>query len=134
MTDDANHATERVGQLIFTYDAKRKIVMSVTTENAELTIDDARASTDAIKKLTGNIPRPLFVDFSKIKSQTKQCRDYYTRDPQHLQTYTAVAMLVNNAVSRVLANFFLGINKSPKPTQVFDDEAKAMAWLETQVR
>lgn len=121
----------QAGQVRFSYDDVKKIILCWTVENAELTIEDARASTEAMTKMTGGIARPFFGDFTSMKSQTKECRDYYANDPQHLQTYSAAALLVKGPFSRMLANFFLGIAKPAKPTQVFDDPAKAIAWLET---
>lgn len=132
MSDEAGKNIVMAGQVKFWFDEQRKIIMCSTVEGAELTIEDARACTEVMKNLTGGVPRPFFGDFSKMKSQTKECRDYYAQNPQHLQTYSAVALLVKGAFSRVLANFFLGLNKPPKPTQLFNDQAKAIAWLETQ--
>jgi hypothetical protein len=30
---------------------------------------------------------------------------------------------------RLLANFFINVNKPPTPTKVFNDKAKALEWL-----
>lgn len=42
------------------------------------------------------------------------------------------ARSVINPLSRVMANFFIGINKPLKPTKLFDDRDKAIAWLQQQ--
>ena len=128
--DDKNivHA----GQVRFSYDEARRIIICFTAENAELTMDDARICTEVMRKLTGGVPRPMLGDFTKMKSQTKECRDYFAKDPNHLQTYSAIAIMVNSPISRMLANFFLGLNKPARPTRLFDDRAKAIEWLEMQ--
>jgi hypothetical protein len=41
----------------------------------------------------------------------------------------AVALIVGTPLTRVMANFFLSVNKPVFPTRMFDDEASAVAWL-----
>ncbi len=114
------------------FDEEHKILVVFVVPKADLTIEDARVCTAWMQKLTGNIPRPMLGDFGNMKSQTKECRDYFTKDPKHLQSYSAIAILVNNPLTRMLANFFIGINKPPKPTRLFDDREKAIQWLVEQ--
>ena len=75
---------------------------------AVLDINQAREATAAVIKVTGGIPRPLLVDFTNMNSQTKECRDDYSKDPNHLKTHSAIAILIGNPLSRVFANFSLG--------------------------
>lgn len=114
------------------FDDENKILIVFVVPQAELTIEDARVCTAWMKRLAGNVPRPMLGDFGNMKSQTKECRDYFTKDPNHLQAYSAIAILVNSPLTRMLANFFIGINKPPKPTRLFDDRKKAIEWLVEQ--
>ncbi len=41
----------------------------------------------------------------------------------------AFGIIINSAVSRVLGNFYLGINKPSVPTKLFDNEIDAVKWL-----
>ncbi|MFP4312503.1 MAG: STAS/SEC14 domain-containing protein [Nitriliruptoraceae bacterium] len=41
-----------------------------------------------------------------------------------------VALLVESARSRVVANFFLGLHRTEVPLQLFDDEDLARSWLQ----
>ena len=43
----------------------------------------------------------------------------------------ATALLIDSPVSRVIANFFMGLNRPLSPTQMFTDETEAMRWLRT---
>jgi hypothetical protein len=110
-------------------DAERGFLMVESDKGGEIDIELGRAASDVYRQLTGGKPAPLFVDFSQMKSISKEARDYFGKDPRHVETYTAVALVVNNPLSRVLANFFMGINKPIKPTRLFDDRAKAFEWL-----
>ncbi len=42
---------------------------------------------------------------------------------------TAIAMLINSPGSRIIGNFFLGINKPSVPTKLFNEKNKAIEWL-----
>jgi hypothetical protein len=46
---------------------------------------------------------------------------------------SAVALIVDTPLSRVLGNFFLAVNKPLYPTRLFDNEASALAWLQELV-
>lgn len=117
------------GKVMGRYDEATKIVEFYCVNGAELDLADGRQCTAWAAKYTGGIPRPMLCDFANLKSQTKECRDYFSKGPEHLRVYSAVALLVNSPLSRVIANFFVGLNRPPKPTRLFDDRAKAVAWL-----
>jgi hypothetical protein len=114
------------------YDEAQGIIFVELDPNAVLDIEQARGATVAMNEVGKGIARPLFVDFTNMKSQTKECRDYYSKNPDHIKTYSAIAILISNPLSRVFANFFIGLNKPLKPTRLFDDRAKAIEWLKAQ--
>jgi hypothetical protein len=41
----------------------------------------------------------------------------------------AVAVLVDNPLSRMLGNVFLGVNKPAFPTHLVEDQESGLAWL-----
>jgi hypothetical protein len=43
--------------------------------------------------------------------------------------YTALALIAGSPVTQMIANFFIGINRTTTPQQMFTDEGKAIAWL-----
>jgi hypothetical protein len=130
MTGERN--VVRAGPSRIWHDETQGIIFVELDEQAVLDIAQAREATAAMIKVGGGIPRPLFVDFTNMKSQTKECRDYYSKDPNHIKTYSVIAILISNPLSRVFANFFIGLNKPLKPTRLFDDRAKAIEWLKAQ--
>jgi len=111
------------------FDTEHRIVLVEFDAGAVVTIEDAKRSTAATIEVTGGQPRPALIDFGNLKGLSKECRRYYATDPDHVATYTAVAIVVGNALSRVIANFFLGINRPLKPTRLFDDRNAAIEWL-----
>ena len=43
----------------------------------------------------------------------------------------AIALLVGSPLSRVIGNFFVGLNRSTFPLRLFTSEEEAIAWLRT---
>ena len=74
-------------------------------------------------------PAPLLVDLGSPKGQTKEARTFFSSAPEHLARYSAVALLVTNPIAKILANFYLGLNKPQRPTRLFTDVPAAEAWL-----
>lgn len=42
---------------------------------------------------------------------------------------SALALLVDSPVTRMIANFFMRADGAPAPTQMFSDEEMALTWL-----
>ncbi|MDC0715848.1 DUF7793 family protein [Nannocystis bainbridge] len=92
-------------------------------------LDDAIINVEAVAKLAVGIPRPLLLDMrAHASSATRECREYYA-GAEAQRVNLAVAMLVRSNVSRVIGNFFLGLNKTRFPFRMFADVDEATAWL-----
>jgi hypothetical protein len=63
-----------------------------------------------------------------IRSQTRAARQHFAGAEAQKVTL-AVALLIGSPVSRVLANFYLGIRPPQIPTVLFTEESEAIAWL-----
>lgn len=92
-------------------------------------LDDAIVNVEAVARLAQGRPRPLLLDLrAHASSVTRECREYYA-GAEAQQVNLAVAMLVRSNISRVLGNFFLGLNKTRFPFRMFADVDEAVAWL-----
>lgn len=105
------------------------ILHSVAKDKAYLDIEDAIAITRAFQELSPS-PIPLLVDLARTTGQSPETRKYFSADPIHISSYSAVALLVSNPVGKVLANFYLGLNKPSKPTRLFTSKEEALKWLQ----
>ncbi|HEU4719020.1 MAG TPA: STAS/SEC14 domain-containing protein [Bacteroidia bacterium] len=95
---------------------------------SEIGVNDARENTEAVISLSGGRNFPIVVDLRKIKSISKEARDHFSmrgRKPH----VTAIAMVVSSPLSRIIGNFFLGLNKPTVPTRMFSSEADGIKWL-----
>jgi len=104
------------------------IVQVAIFPNAEEGLADARANIAASFKIGFEQRRPLLVDIRYMKSFDRAARVYYS-SAETAQTITALALLVESPLSRLLANFFMGLNKVQVPTRLFTAEDKAVEWL-----
>ena len=91
--------------------------------------DDAVINVEAVARLAAGRPRPLLLDMrAHASSATRECREYYA-GAEAQEVNLAVAMLVRSNISRILGNFFLGLNKTRFPFRMFSDVDEALAWL-----
>jgi hypothetical protein len=107
------------------------IVRSDMLPDANETLETAKENVKAGIKVAGGNKRPLLLDMSKISSMNKEARDYYAMGDKRDSSESAVALLISSPLSRVIGNFFMGLNKPVIPTKLFNDKELALAWLKT---
>lgn len=90
----------------------------------------AKAAVDLGWVLQEQVVRPVIVDLRTIRSMDRDARAYYA-GPEVTARTPAAALLVGNPLTRVIGNFFLGLNKAEHPLRLFADEAAAVAWCRT---
>lgn len=71
------------------------------------------------------------IDFSNVKSVTKEARDYMNDPEGGLKGILGGAFLSDNAVSTLFINLYLRINKPIVPAKFFTKKEEALAWLRT---
>jgi hypothetical protein len=89
-------------------------------------LEDALAAIDAMTELTGGRPAPLLVYTTDAGPQDRAARMEFIR--RH-EVVSAVALIVGNPLSRMMATFFINVSRPKAPTRLFEDEAVALAWL-----
>jgi hypothetical protein len=104
------------------------ILNVLNKENAEITIDLHRETYVNLRALAQGAPRPALVDLRPIRSMDKASRDY-SASAEHADIMSAVALIVSSPLSRVIGNFFLGLNVPPFPVRLFSNEGRARSWL-----
>ena len=110
-----------------TYDS---IVRGVFLDGAEVAYEDAVENVAATARLTGGRRVPVLVDLRKCRSQSTEARAFLA-GPEALAVTLALAMVMDNPLSRMLGNFFMGFNRPPIPIRLFTNVTEAEAWLRT---
>lgn len=90
-------------------------------------LEEARRVTLATHDL-GRGAVPVLVDMRYLSKAERPAREHFTGPEAKA---TAVALLVASAVSKVVANFIIGLQRMPVPTRMFTEETAALAWLGT---
>lgn len=89
----------------------------------------AQVLTQAVREARGGKPAPLLVDLGRTMDIDRQARLHF-QAALHSDT-SALAFVVKGLVSRIVADFFIGLSRPAIPTQVFESEVEAREWLQT---
>ena len=95
--------------------------------------EKAKENIDAqeqVRDRLGKEKTRVLIDMSLIKSISRDARMYYANE-RTASIQRATALLVDSPVSRVIANFFMGLNRPLSPSRMFTDRTQAIKWLET---
>lgn len=106
------------------------IVRTKVKRDAEVVIEDAMENSKAVNAFYVDAKFPLLIDARGIKSISREARSFFTTNGRETSTM-AFGILIDSSVSKVVGNFFLGINKPAVPTKLFTNEAEALKWLKS---
>ncbi|HEY9044825.1 MAG TPA: hypothetical protein VIN08_02975 [Ohtaekwangia sp.] len=71
---------------------------------------------------------PVYCDIRGLKSADKSARDYLAKEGS---AYTkGVAVVVDSPMSKIIGNFYMGLNRPTTPTRLFTDESEAQKYLQ----
>ncbi len=101
---------------------------------ADLTTEDlARENIDAQESIRDGMNKEkirVLINMTEITEISKEARDYFANE-RTASIQRATALLIRSPVSRVIGNFFMGLNKPISPTRLFTDPQIAIEWLHT---
>jgi len=109
------------------------VVHLLAHAGAEETLETAKAGIEVVRKLTGNVKRPLLVDIRSARSIEAHARRLWA-DAHTGAGLTATAILVKSGISRAIGNFMRGVLRPRYPMRLFTSEPEALAWLRTYVQ
>jgi len=96
--------------------------------NVDITLDYALANTKVVTAFFVDKKFPILIDSRGIKSMSYEARRHFSARGRDSKT-NAFGIIIGSNISRVLGNFYLGVNKPAVPTKLFDNESEAIAWL-----
>lgn len=96
--------------------------------NTVMTLEDGIESTKISAEMINNIAIPLLCDLTNVVKMSQECRKHFS-GPEHAETFTKCALIVTNPISKLIGNFFLGLNKPLKPTRLFTNSEDGLKWL-----
>ncbi|MEZ4922316.1 MAG: hypothetical protein R2780_04020 [Crocinitomicaceae bacterium] len=111
----------------YTWLGEDGIARTLVRDGAVIGIEDAMLNSRAVNSLRENAVYPLIVDTTKIKSITKEARDYLSIKDRETNV-NAIAIVRKSIIGNMVANFFIGLNKPSVPTKLFNSEEEAVEW------
>ena len=91
-------------------------------------LECAKENVAALITVSQGKKRPAILNISSAKSLSREERAYYSSE-ESAKALSAAGLIINSPITRVLGNFFVGLNKTPYPLQLFTNEEKAIPWL-----
>ena len=114
------------------WDDETEIVWGELT--ADLTSEeDAKINIDAQERVRDSLHKEktrVLIDMTSVSQISKKARDYFANERTG-SIQRATALMIGSPVSRVIGNFFLGLNKPITPTRLFTNPTEAVKWLQT---
>ena len=114
------------------WDSENEIVWGELLAN-QTTVELAKENVDAQERLRDGMNKAktrVLIDMTSVTEISKEARDYFANE-RTASIQRATALLIGSPVSRVIGNFFMGLNKPVSPTRLFTDPNKAIQWLHT---
>ena len=98
--------------------------------NSNHTLLKALDNLEAAKQLfeDDNYYCLTIMDVRNVVGVTKEVRAFAKTD-EVIKNHEAFALIVGSTLSRLLASFFLGVNKPKIPIKIFDEKGTAKKWL-----
>jgi hypothetical protein len=114
-------------RVYYTWMGDDGIARTQVKAGSEVVLEDARENSRIVNALNGPERYPLLIDTREIKSITKEARDHFSLRGRESRVI-CFAILVDSPLSRIIGNFFMGLNKPRVPARLFTDLEQALAW------
>ncbi len=116
---------------IYIEESDPDIMIIVPREGTMDNLKDASENVTYYHRYARSLGRPCgsVVIMANMLSQDAEARRAYTTlDPRLIY---GGALVVGNALSRALGNFFMGLTRPKVPTRLFDSVESGVQWLKT---
>ena len=107
-----------------------RIIQYTTKANITISEQDSNDMVDAAGKLGDFKKFPILIVVGKHSLADKEAREFGA-GKEGTKYAVAVAFVINSLAQKILGNAYLKINKPIVPTLLFDNEEKAVEWLQT---
>jgi len=117
----------------YTWMGEDGVARTQVKPGSEVVLEDAEENSKAVNSLYGPDLYPIIIDTRKIKSITKEARDFFSMRGRESRVY-GFAILVDSPLSKIIGNFFMGLNKPRVPVKLFMKEEKAVYWCKKLIK
>lgn len=93
------------------------------------TLAAARENLALVDQLAGAVKRPRLLDLREAGPMSRDVRRFYNQ-PEGRQSASAMALLVDSGLSRIIGNLLFGLIGQSDEVRLFTSEDAARAWLQ----
>ncbi len=101
-------------------------------ENCEITITDIKAIATIMEQKYDKLKLPVLVlcnEFALVNNEAMK----YLAISENFPYSKSGAYVVSSIAQKILANFYLKINKPQRPTKFFNNKPDAIEWLQQYI-
>jgi hypothetical protein len=106
-----------------------QIVYATYVPKLEITLEIAHELVRNRVEFSQDEPHYVVIDFTNVRSVTKEARDYMNRLDGGLKGILGGAFLSNNVVATLFINLYLKVNNPAIPARYFTSRGEAVKWL-----
>jgi len=99
---------------------------------ADVSIDFATQVLELGLQVAAGRTRPTLVLMQDLARIDREARMLFASEA-YLRLTSHTALVVSSPVSRVIGNFLIGLNRLKYPCKIFDDQERAVAWLQAPI-
>lgn len=122
-------AQDAIAPYYLSYKSDGIMYIHVSSE-VEESVPIAMKMVEKLGKMTNRKKVPLLFNFDEFALPGKANREFWSKK-EACPYSLADAFIVSSNGLRIIANFYLKINKPERPTKMFTDEESAIKWLKT---
>jgi len=111
---------------------EKGIVFARAFSGAEINMKEAKDYHSMVAYLSNNEPHVTVLDITGLKYISKESREFLSRNSDEWGKTVAVALIINSFTARMVANFFLTVNKPDYPIKAFTDTLLAQQWAKNE--
>jgi len=104
------------------------IIEAVCSDNFTYEIEHIKTNLECILSWAKDERKLMLNTVAPYTSITAEARKYIANSP-HLESLIAEAFVIHSLAHRILASFFLKIDKPKLPTKFFENREDAVNWL-----
>ena len=118
-------------EAFYTWMGADGICRTVVKDGVDIDIKEAKINSEIVKSYDQGKKFPLIVDMRKIKSMDREAREFLSIKDRP-SPVCCITLIISSPVSRVIGNFFIGLNKSRVPNKLFTNYEKALVWAQKE--
>ena len=115
---------------IWQEEACEGIIFGVYSPKLDIDVAIAKELVDNRPDYMEGKPVYTLIDFTNVKSTTKEARDYMNNPDGGLKGLLGGAFLSNNVVATLFVNLYLKVSNPTIPAKFFTSKTEAINWLE----